>query len=152
MDRPFSYSHNGSALVSSRFASGWTLSRFPSASAWSAGCCAPLRSALLQSKLPRSRLLSAGIVTLRLFATRGFLPPRTKPIRASGPPWGFALAPVHPRCSRRLSAGTQTPGCTGTPRPRPPRPAPPAAGIPRRPAASARTSCGSRSRRSSRWP
>ena len=50
-----------------------------------------------------SRRLSA-FVTLRLFPTRGFLPPRTKPIRACRPPCAFVLAPVHPRGSRRLSA------------------------------------------------
>jgi len=39
-------------------------------------------------------------VILRLFVTRGFPPTRTQN-RTSGS-WFFALAPVHPRCSRRL--------------------------------------------------
>ena len=51
-----------------------------------------------------------------------------------------------------FSAGTQTPDCRDTRRPRPGRPNPPAAGTARRPAACARTSCGSRNRRSSRSP
>ena len=47
-----------------------------------------------------------------------------------------------------LTSGTRTPDYRGTRRRRPGRPGPPAAGTPRRPAACARTSCGSRSRRS----
>ena len=100
-----------------------------------------------------SRRLSA-FVTLRLFPTRGFLPPRTKPIRACAL-LGLLSSLQSIRATHdgsALTSGTQTPDYTGTPRPRPRHPAPPAAGTPLRPAACAQTSSGSRSRRSSRWP
>jgi hypothetical protein len=56
---------------------------------------------------PSTRLTTAPrffVVTLHLFAARGFPPSQAKPIRARGPPWAFAFAPVHPRGSRRLRA------------------------------------------------
>ena len=52
--------------------------------------------------------MSFAVVTLRLFATRGFPTTRDTNIRAFGPPWFVSLAPVHPRCSRRLRASLRT--------------------------------------------
>ena len=49
------------------------------------------------------------IVTLRLFATRGFAAAQTKPAPATRGSWAFAFASLHPRCSRRLRASLTAP-------------------------------------------